>query len=292
MAAGVSRSSVSGARGRAAVEHGSLRDGERTKLAGDPGVTDTSGDSLRVDEMQRRFRRIEIPRPFAEYGHAHAVALEECPAEECGADVEVCRIDVPRTLGRAVPRRVRSYLAGRHCAARAISAFLPDFPHRREALATGQHGSPVWPPAVVGSITHSTRLAAAVVAPMERWRGLGVDCERVMTAEVADEIVSRIIPELETIRRAGVPIHTMPWPLFVTAVFSAKESIYKCLSPITGTFFDFDAVQLEALDAGDGTLQLRLVQTLSAEVSSGMLLHVRFCVDQEHVFTAVGLPAA
>lgn len=292
METGVSQRLVSAACVRAVVEHVPLRDPETANLAADPEMTDASRDSLPVDDMQRRFRRIEVPLPLAEYGHAHAVALEECVGDDCGADVEVCRIDVPRTLGRAVPRRVRSYLAGRHCAARAISALLPGFPNRREALATGAHGSPVWPPAVVGSITHSARLAAAVVAPIDRWRGLGVDCERVMTAEVADEIVSRIIPEMEAIRRTGVPPHSMTWPLFVTAVFSAKESVYKCLSPITGTFFDFDAVELENIDAGAGTVLMRLVQTLSPEVSAGMLLHVRFSVDQEHVFTAVGLPAA
>src|SRR5208282_3247294 len=63
-------------------------------------------------------------------------------------------------LGRAVPKRVQEFAAGRLCARRALAEFgIVDFPVR-----TAHDRQPVWPEFLVGSITHTEGYCAAVVA--------------------------------------------------------------------------------------------------------------------------------
>ncbi len=67
-------------------------------------------------------------------------------------------------LGRAVPRRLSEFVAGRRCAARALEPSLA-----RGATDIGMIGrrpdrSPIWPAGSVGSITHTGCYAAAAVS--------------------------------------------------------------------------------------------------------------------------------
>jgi enterobactin synthetase component D len=81
----------------------------------------------------------------------------------------------------------------------------------------------------------------------------------------------------------------LDWCAFVTLVFSAKESLYKCLQPLTGVFFDFaDAAVVEA-DVGQRTLRLRLLRRLSDEHDRGRELRASFSFSDGHVYTLVSL---
>jgi 4'-phosphopantetheinyl transferase EntD len=56
----------------------------------------------------------------------------------------------------------------------------------------------------------------------------------------------------------------------VTAIFSAKESLFKCLRPLIDDFFDFSDARMIALDfaAKRGRLQLR--RTLGPSIPDGL----------------------
>src|SRR5271170_2846494 len=63
-------------------------------------------------------------------------------------------------LGRAVPKRVQEFTAGRLCARRALAEFgIVDFP-----IKVADDRRPIWPDSMVGSITHTAGFCAAVVA--------------------------------------------------------------------------------------------------------------------------------
>ena len=248
-------------------------------------------DPAQVPTDARRFRRLPVPAPLGAFGAAYCLALDEVGAEaQDASDVEISGASLPASFGRAVRSRVRSHLAGRHCAARAL-AQLPGVVDPGSAIPVGALGAPVWPAGIVGSISHSAAIAAAVVAPAHRWRGLGIDCERIMHADRAEEIVHMIVPEAAAIHVVGGR-DALPWGTLVTAVFSTKESVYKCLAPLTGAFFDFPAVHAEEVDPASGTMRLRVVESLGGGIGAGLLLTGRFRVDQGHVFSAVGLPPA
>jgi enterobactin synthetase component D len=235
----------------------------------------------------RTFVARAAPSVFARLGACHAVDLREVSIDgrPAGALVESCDVPIPASLSRAVPSRIRSYLAGRHCAARALA--VAGAPTTRAPLAIGSWGAPEWPAGYVGSITHSARLAAAVALPERDAGGVGIDCEVIMSAASAADVAARVLPDP---REAGVLREDAPGfsrEEALTVVFSAKESVYKCLYPLAGIFFDFDAVRLERIDPGAGTIRFRVVHSLAPGFTPGVLLEADYRVEQEHVFTAV-----
>lgn len=107
----------------------------------------------------------------------------------------------------------------------------------------------------------------------------------------AGELAGMIMPEQDALEVRGATHGRPGLGTILSIVFSAKESVYKCLAPITGTFFDFATVHAEVLDLATGRLRLRVVAPVGPGVPVGLLLDARFCVEQEHVFSAVALPA-
>ena len=134
-------------------------------------------------------------------------------------------------LGRAVPKRAQEFAAGRLCARRALAEFgIVDFP-----IIAAPDRQPVWPASLVGSITHSGGLAAAVAASRAVIAAIGIDSER------ADAVGEDIWP---TICAPGEWswVQSLPADGQRTAVallFSAKEAFYKCQSPLTREWLDF-----------------------------------------------------
>lgn len=236
------------------------------------------------------FRPIRVPGIVASLGDAYAVLLTS--AREDSLPHDRCELPVPATFDRAVPARVRSYVAGRHCATRGLNALLDrlERPRVPMPLEIGALGAPLWPDGVTGSITHSASVAMAVVATRDEVQGIGIDCERIMSAAVAEEVASHVIPEADGSSRFDEAVAHFSRPAFLSIVFSAKESIYKCLSPLTGRFFGFEAVALESVEVGEGLLRFRLVDELGHAAPAGLRLTVRFAIDDEQVVTAVSLP--
>ncbi|MGH8920694.1 MAG: 4'-phosphopantetheinyl transferase family protein, partial [Actinomycetes bacterium] len=76
-------------------------------------------------------------------------------------------------ISRAVEKRRREFRTVRHCARQALRELgLPPV-----AVLTGEHREPLWPPGVVGSMTHCTGYRAAAVARSRDLRTVGIDAE-------------------------------------------------------------------------------------------------------------------
>ena len=153
-------------------------------------------------------------------------------------------------MANVAPRRLRTFAFGRACARAALGEDI--------AIPVGQGGQPTWPAGVIGSITHTDDHAAAVV--MTAGRSIGIDLEsRAHAARTPDLLEMVALPSERGLDAA--------------LVFSAKEAVYKCLYPITGTFLEFHDVEL-ALE--ESSLVAR---------AAGHVIQVRFAVDDEHVAT-------
>lgn len=120
--------------------------------------------------------------------------------------------------------------------------------------------SPLWPAGFVGSITHSQDIAFAAVARVEQAQSLGLDVERLMPRETALELAPIVASPAEYAR-----LLRAPWdhPLLTTALFSAKETIFKCLYPIIRRPFDFSDVVIESLDRKDGSFTFSLSRAIA-----------------------------
>jgi 4'-phosphopantetheinyl transferase EntD len=132
----------------------------------------------------------------------------------------------------AVDSKLREFTTARSCARRAMRKLgLP-----KSAILRGPKRQPLWPPGVVGSITHCQDYRAAAVARQLDVLTLGIDAEphEALPNGVSDQVL--LDQERAWLTRASSGVH---WDRLV---FSAKESIYKAWFPLTGEWLGFEDV--------------------------------------------------
>lgn len=116
---------------------------------------------------------------------------------------------------------------------------------------------PLWPEFVVGSIAHTDSLAVSAVANASNYQGIGVDVEKI--SAVDEKVARRVFVEEELDWIASQQL-----PEWRTALFSAKESIYKATNPITNEFLGFRDVTL-TIDENALSFTARTVEDNVAE---------------------------
>jgi 4'-phosphopantetheinyl transferase EntD len=184
-------------------------------------------------------------------------------------------------LGRAVPKRVSEFAAGRLCARRALAEFgIVDFPIR--AAADRQ---PIWPESMVGSITHTAGFCAAVAARRQGADALGLDSE--VVGDVRVEIWPRICAATEIDWVESLPASQRP--AAVTLIFSAKEAFYKCQYPLVGEHLNFHDVRIETRSwgAADGEFQIHAAREIALCARIAFPLQGRYLFHQEWVTAGV-----
>jgi len=175
---------------------------------------------------------------------------------------------------RAVPKRRRSFILGRVAARRALLALgLPATP-----ILVGRDGSPIWPPGVVGAISHAKDLAVAVVAPTRYTDGVGIDVEQ--TNRLNDVTIQHLVADKDEQRWIDGQ------PARLVTLFSAKESLFKAFYPVHGEYFGFDAVHLER----DGDSFQATLRRPLADWATGSRYRVRCQCYNGMVITSVYLP--
>jgi len=182
-------------------------------------------------------------------------------------------------VARAVDKRRREFTAGRTCARRALARLgWPDFP-----VVAGPRREPVWPPDVVGSITHCPGYCAAVAARRADLRSVGIDAE--LSAPLPEGVAAMVCTEAE--RRWAAELPGDHWPALV---FSAKESIYKAWYPVAERWLDYLDAEL-TVDPASGSFTARILLPVEPAIFPWNPLEGRFAVTAERVFTAVAIPA-
>jgi len=180
-------------------------------------------------------------------GRGFAVAVRPVRTGDTASPI----VPLPPALSNASVRRKASFLAGRACAHAAL-AELGSHPC---AIPIGAAGAPVWPEGVVGSISHTDRLAAAVLARTPPVRGLGLDIEDDLPLDDARMVrlicrTDEYLPGYE----ADDPAHL----LYGKLLFVVKEAVYKLHRPLGGDFLDFQDVRA-SLDMARGRFCAELV---------------------------------
>jgi 4'-phosphopantetheinyl transferase EntD len=182
-------------------------------------------------------------------------------------------------VARAVEKRRREFTAGRTCARRALARLgWPDF-----AVLAGPRREPLWPPGVVGAITHCHGYCAAAVARTTDVRSLGIDAE--LLAPLPMGVAGLVCTETERLWAAALPEDH--WG---TVLFSAKESVYKAWYPVARRWLDYRDAELTVEPEG-GRFTARVLPADAGEVFPWNPLSGRFAIGDAHVFTAIVVPA-
>ena len=213
---------------------------------------------------------------------SHLLGLDSVASHGSPADASrALGIALPDALRKAVSKRQYEYLGGRACAVQALRAAGW---RGEESIGTQAGGAPAWPDGYTGSIAHGAGFAWAVAAARREGLGLGIDIESIMTDTLALELRGQILApaELFPARAAGADFAT-----YLTLVFSAKESLYKCLQPLSGVELDFPDAECVGLDAGRRHLDFRLCRDVDARFHAGFELRALLELRADCVMTAV-----
>lgn len=193
-------------------------------------------------------------------------------------------IPMPAKLSKAVDKRRIDFVMGRYAAALALAKLgvtAGDIPINPDF-------SPKWPPGITGSISHNQDLVVAIVVPQASCRSLGIDVEMLLSKDQGDEIKRQITSEQEFL---VLQQSLVGWTesQILTLAFSAKESLYKCLRPLVGRFFDFGEAQLHIVSQERGEFRLRLVGDLSPDFAAGLQLTGYWAISGHCMLTALRL---
>ena len=187
---------------------------------------------------------------------------------------------------QAIAKRVGEFAAGRLCARQALAQFgIVDFP-----LAVGSDRRPQWPEGVVGSITHTHGFGGAVVAPRERYRGIGVDAE--VIGRVKPALWEKICTpqEIAWLEQLGGREQERLGAL----IFSAKEAFYKCQYGLTGSWVGFQDVMLDpaACDWRSGRFSVLPLQPLKLLEQQALPWTGSFRFEDELVVSGMSFAAS
>ncbi|XOV80909.1 MAG: 4'-phosphopantetheinyl transferase [Aestuariibacter sp.] len=183
-------------------------------------------------------------------------------------------------LENAVPKRKAEYLAGRYMAKLA----LQELQITNTQVPIGKHRAPVWPAKTLGSISHTCQMAMCAVAEESQWDYLGIDIENKFNDEYTSLVKNKLIKANE---EAYLSSLDTDFNLLLTAVFSAKEALFKALYPSVGEYFGFESAQVRELDVRKQTLTLTLTRDLCKQALQGSNFNVKFTLGKSDVQTLV-----
>ncbi|MDX2091908.1 MAG: 4'-phosphopantetheinyl transferase superfamily protein [Kofleriaceae bacterium] len=218
-------------------------------------------------------------RLFPSYVRTHAMTFDP---ERDGVGPRPLDVVLPAALGRAVPKRRAEFAAGRRCAREALRALAPELV---TDVAIGIHREPMFPAGAVGTISHARAIAAAAVAPSTHAAGIGLDIEYWVTAAELAALDEQVLVQGEAPALEAQTGWTHA--RVATFVFSAKETLYKCLFPTVQTYFDFQDAEIISIAPSEQRFEVRLRVPLAGGFLAGETFVGRFAIADDHVVTAL-----
>lgn len=189
-------------------------------------------------------------------------------------------ITLPDEIKRSVPKRQAEFLAGRFSALQAIHEIDQSITN----IPIGLNRSPSLPDHIVATITHTDGIALCMAAKKSDVSYLGADIEKIIVEKTAFEIEKSIITPQEKQILNNLDID---FPIALSLVFSAKESLFKALHPFVQRYFDFSAAKLTKICLQTQSFEFFLTEDLHPQFHQHDLLQGQFFYNKEHVLTCV-----
>lgn len=166
-------------------------------------------------------------------------------------------ITCPDPIARSSPKRQRDYFYGRLAARLALESMgcMPSY-----EVGSDSDGRPQWPPGLVGSISHSGDLAAAVVSRRQQYTCIGLDVQYVPND--CNHIDTYVATESE---RAAVrrQIGQVSESTITALLFSAKETAFKAFSGYLRCVPRFHDMRVVAIDKSSQRMIFSIDQAIA-----------------------------
>lgn len=132
------------------------------------------------------------------------------------------------------------------------------------SVPKSRDGAPIWPPSLVGSLTHDNTIAIAAIASQEDITSIGIDIEPAET----------LSPDLLELIATATELEAIECDRFRgLSLFVAKEAVYKAAFPLDRAFPDHKDVEVD-------------LSKNRATVSDGRTVDLRFIISSHLVALA------
>jgi 4'-phosphopantetheinyl transferase EntD len=213
-----------GARGKSGLDiHETVRVHGKNKILAEQQTEEANPGIGRAIEIRHTITMPSQPHPGPAIAKLFPPGIGSFYSEALPESAALFPEEAAATSGM-IDKRVNELRHGRYCA-RAAMSILGVAP---AAIPKGPDRAPIWPKGLTGSISHTGTAAAAAVTRADSFRSIGLDMET--SAPLTIDIVDMICLPAENPDKDGDRGKLL---------FSIKESIYKCLYPITHTYIDF-----------------------------------------------------
>ena len=184
-------------------------------------------------------------------------------------------------IKKAVEKRRCEFAAGRACAREALGAIgcAPAPILRDESLA------PVWPDGILGAIAHSHTWAGAAVTRSPDLAGIGLDIETIERVNL--DIGRMVLTKQETDFYAALP--DAEKTQYLSLIFSAKEAVYKCLSPVSAIRIGFKDAIVQQTDGQK--FEVFMSGPIADALPACACMTGRFFLHEGSIFTGIALGA-
>ncbi len=142
---------------------------------------------------------------------------------------------LPERLTSATEKRKKDFLLGRLCAEM-----------NSPKVESDNRGRPVWPNGFKGSISHSKDFAASLVTQSSQIKSIGLDIERVVTKEKLAVIEKTVLSDSES--QFINSLSSQDKLKYATIMFSAKESLFKMINPLSNCYIKFHEGEVLNID--------------------------------------------
>ena len=187
-------------------------------------------------------------------------------------------VSLPSCVAKSVKRRKAEFLAGRHAATKLLLLLGC----QDTQVGISESRAPLWPTAVVASISHTSMRAICAGASNEFVRSAGIDIEEHIAPDKLDIVETNVISPCEM---SFCDERSIRKDIFLTLIYSAKESLFKALFPHVKRFFGFEAARLVSIDINDNSIVLELTENLAEEFPAGHRIKGAFLIEEHHVLT-------
>jgi enterobactin synthetase component D len=146
-------------------------------------------------------------------------------------------------VASAGAKRQREFLCGRYHAHRLID----DMGYSNFEIGRDSKGCPLWPPGLVGSISHTNDYCVVAVSDDSSISSIGIDLEE--TGRMKEDLWKRLFTDAE-ISSLGKISQPIEQKRHAAVLFSAKEAFYKYDYPLHQRQYDFTDVEVHIDDSG------------------------------------------
>ena len=177
-------------------------------------------------------------------------------------------------------KRRAEFTLGRICAHGALSRFgLESEP----ILRNPETREPCWPDSIFGSITHSAGFAAVAVGLKNEIQGVGIDLES-LSRSFNFNIKRQVCVDSELEWLESLPAEQANRALRI--IFSAKESIFKCLYPGTKTYLSFKDAAV-TINEPEKNFSFIIFKSFPGIIQHGFPHHGRYSEMDKMLLTSV-----